>query len=180
MYKLLRKFFFFFPPETMHHLAMNGLKVLQAVGFMRYQQPDTASPREVFRLKFRNPIGLGAGFDKNALYLDELDKLGFGFVEIGTVTPYPQVGNEQPRLFRLPEDEALINRMGFNNDGVKIISERLKNWRLKHSSHQNRSSISLPFSPARSAPWNGCSANCKVSLVGAPPSRRDRRSTRPT
>jgi dihydroorotate dehydrogenase len=143
MYKLLRKFFFFFPPESIHHLAMNGLKVVQAFGLMRYQQTDSASQKEVFRLKFRNPVGLGAGFDKNALYLDELEKLGFGFVEIGTVTPYPQVGNEQPRLFRLPEDEALINRMGFNNDGVKVITDRLKNWRHKHSLNKNRSDNSL-------------------------------------
>src|SRR2546421_5766677 len=127
MYKLLRKLFFLFPPETIHHLAMNGLKVLQAIGFMRYRGPGAKYQKEVFRLKFSNPVGLGAGFDKNALYLDELEKLGFGFVEIGTVTPYPQVGNEQPRLFRLPEDEALINRMGFNNDGVKEIAERLRN-----------------------------------------------------
>ncbi len=85
--------------------------------------------KEVFGLSFPNPIGLGAGFDKNALYLRELEALGFGFVEIGTVTPLPQAGNEQPRLFRLPEDQALINRMGFNNDGAKVIAERLKKWR---------------------------------------------------
>ena len=85
--------------------------------------------REVFGLSFSNPVGLGAGFDKNALYLRELAALGFGFVEIGTVTPLAQAGNEQPRLFRLPEDQALINRMGFNNDGVEVIAERLRGWR---------------------------------------------------
>jgi dihydroorotate dehydrogenase len=79
-------------------------------------------------------IGLGAGFDKNAKYLNELEALGFGFVEIGTVTPLPQPGNDKPRLFRLAKDKALINRMGFNNHGVKIIAERLKNWNLKHRS----------------------------------------------
>lgn len=77
----------------------------------------------------KNKIGLGAGFDKNARYLRELECLGFGFVEIGTVTPLPQEGNEKPRLFRLPADKALINRMGFNNEGVKIIAERLQEWR---------------------------------------------------
>jgi dihydroorotate dehydrogenase len=85
--------------------------------------------REVFGLTFPNPVGLGAGFDKNALYLRELATLGFGFVEIGTVTPKPQAGNEQPRLFRLPQDEALINRMGFNNDGAEVIAGRLRAWR---------------------------------------------------
>jgi dihydroorotate dehydrogenase len=85
--------------------------------------------RELLGLSFRNPVGLGAGFDKNALYLRELEALGFGFVEIGTVTPRPQDGNEQPRLFRLPQDQGLINRMGFNNEGVEVISARLKAWR---------------------------------------------------
>jgi len=96
---------------TVHHAQTSGLR------------------RELLGLSFRNPVGLGAGFDKNALYLRELEALGFGFVEIGTVTPKPQDGNEQPRLFRLPEDQALINRMGFNNEGVEAISARLKAWR---------------------------------------------------
>jgi dihydroorotate dehydrogenase len=82
--------------------------------------------RQVFGLPFKNPVGLGAGFDKNALYIKELETLGFGFLEIGTVTPLPQSGNEKPRLFRLPKDEAIINRMGFNNDGVKVVADRLR------------------------------------------------------
>jgi len=81
--------------------------------------------KTVFGLSFTNPVGLGAGFDKNALYLNELEALGFGFVEIGTVTPKPQAGNDKPRLFRLPADKALINRMGFNNDGAETIKRRL-------------------------------------------------------
>lgn len=85
----------------------------------------TALQQQVFGLTFSNPVGLGAGFDKNALYLIELGVLGFGFVEIGTVTPKPQAGNDKPRLFRLPADKALINRMGFNNDGVTTIKKRL-------------------------------------------------------
>ena len=84
----------------------------------------------IFNLQFANPVGLGAGFDKNAKYLRELETLGFGFVEIGTVTPLPQAGNDKPRLFRLPKDKALINRMGFNNDGVKVITERLRQWSM--------------------------------------------------
>ena len=87
-------------------------------------------PKEVAGLNFHNPIGMAAGFDKNAKYFDVLHLLGFGFVEIGTVTPKPQVGNEKPRLFRLKNDEALINRMGFNNEGVDAVVERLKKGRL--------------------------------------------------
>jgi dihydroorotate dehydrogenase len=84
-------------------------------------------------LEFQNKIGLGAGFDKNAMYLSELETLGFGFVEIGTVTPLPQVGNEKPRLFRLPKDQALINRMGFNNEGADAVSSRLNKWRIENA-----------------------------------------------
>jgi dihydroorotate dehydrogenase len=87
-------------------------------------------PVKSFGLTFRNHIGLAAGFDKNAKYLRELEVLGFGFVEIGTVTPVAQNGNPKPRLFRLPKDKAIINRMGFNNDGVEIVAARLKNYRL--------------------------------------------------
>ncbi|MCW3074042.1 MAG: quinone-dependent dihydroorotate dehydrogenase [Flaviaesturariibacter sp.] len=84
----------------------------------------------LFGLNFKNPVGLGAGFDKNARYLRELETLGFGFAEIGTVTPKPQEGNPKPRLFRLVKDQALINRMGFNNDGVDVVAKRLKAWRM--------------------------------------------------
>jgi len=88
-------------------------------------------------LQFKNPVGLGAGFDKNALYLKELEMLGFGFVEIGTVTPKPQTGNDKPRLFRLPKDKALINRMGFNNDGVDKVRKRLEDWNIGQRSKVN-------------------------------------------
>jgi dihydroorotate dehydrogenase len=90
----------------------------------------------ICNLTFKNPVGLGAGFDKNAKYLRELEALGFGFIEIGTVTPLPQAGNEKPRLFRLPKDNALMNRMGFNNDGVKVVAKRLKEWKEKKSNSQ--------------------------------------------
>lgn len=91
--------------------------------------------RELFGLRFRNPVGLAAGFDKNGRYLRELDILGFGHVEVGTVTPRPQPGNEKPRLFRLPRQKALLNRMGFNNDGVREVAARIRNWRLINASH---------------------------------------------
>ena len=94
--------------------------------------PKNNYPVECLGLHFKNPVGLGAGFDKNAKYLNELEALGFGFVEIGTVTPLPQEGNPQPRLFRLPKDKALINRMGFNNEGVEVVATRLEKWRRKH------------------------------------------------
>ncbi len=89
--------------------------------------------KDVLGLHFNNPVGLGAGFDKNACYLRELATLGFGFIEIGTVTPKPQPGNDKPRLFRLPADKALINRMGFNNDGAEVIARRLAEWKDKTS-----------------------------------------------
>lgn len=113
---------------------MNVMKAFCSVGFIwkfisNQFTMDARLTKKVFGLNFKNPIGLGAGFDKNAKYLRELEALGFGFVEIGTVTPQPQAGNEKPRLFRLPKDLALINRMGFNNDGMEVITERLKSWR---------------------------------------------------
>lgn len=133
MYKILRSFLFLFSPERVHYFSMNSLKLLCSVGMRglikRIYKPRKNNSSTVFNIQFANPVGLGAGFDKNARYLRELECLGFGFVEIGTVTPLPQAGNDKPRLFRLAEDKALINRMGFNNDGVKVIAERLKEWR---------------------------------------------------
>lgn len=99
-----------------------------------FQYKPTNLAKEVMGLHFPNPVGLGAGFDKNAAYLHELEALGFGFVEIGTVTPKAQTGNDQPRLFRLPADKALINRMGFNNEGVAAVKERLINWNSRGKS----------------------------------------------
>ncbi len=134
MYKLLRSFLFLFDPEKVHYFSMNALKSLCRVGFIkneitRYYSPGDGAGYSIFNLHFPNKVGLGAGFDKNALYLKELQVLGFGCVEIGTVTPLPQAGNEKPRLFRLPADKALINRMGFNNDGAEVIAGRLQQWR---------------------------------------------------
>jgi len=139
MYKLLRRLLFCFPTESVHHFSMNMMKLGCNIGFIRKTINNQCAPhngtlaRELFGLHFKNPVGLAAGFDKNALYLTELEALGFGFVEIGTVTPQPQAGNDKPRLFRLPKDQALINRMGFNNDGVKVIAKRLKEWRENQS-----------------------------------------------
>src|SRR5512138_2049575 len=127
MYKILRNILFLFPPEWVHYFSMNCMKVLCSISFIKKLLAASLSPpvnanlqSDFCHLKFRNPVGLGAGFDKNAKYLRELEALGFGFVEIGTVTPLAQPGNDKPRLFRLPKDKALINRMGFNNDGAKV------------------------------------------------------------
>src|SRR5688572_16655720 len=137
LYGLLRRLLFTLSPEDAHHVTMNLLQKSCNVDFLRqqlanrFQFHDNSLEKELFGLRFSNPVGLGAGFDKNARYLTELETLGFGFVEIGTVTPEPQEGNEKPRLFRLPKDKALINRMGFNNDGAKAIAARLRVWHMK-------------------------------------------------
>lgn len=136
MYSLLRRFLFLFPPEGVHYFSMNCLKWICRSGgrglIRKMFRPAPAQTVTAFGLRFPNPVGLGAGFDKNAKYLRELESLGFGFVEIGTVTPLPQSGNEKPRLFRLPADKALINRMGFNNDGVEAVAARLSRWKKQH------------------------------------------------
>jgi dihydroorotate dehydrogenase len=142
MYKLIRSFFFLFDAEKVHYFAMNALRFFCSIGFLRKLlaagfQPKTKDLAvEKWGLEFKNPVGLAAGFDKNAKYLRELEVLGFGFVEIGTVTPKPQEGNDKPRLFRLPKDKAIINRMGFNNEGVKVVVERLKEWKQKAHSRK--------------------------------------------
>jgi dihydroorotate dehydrogenase len=134
IYPLLRDILFRFPPEDAHYFSMNMLKSLakfpggRAAIRKNFGFTNSSLEKDLWGLHFSNPVGLGAGFDKNALYLPELEALGFGFVEIGTVTPKPQQGNEKPRLFRLPADKALINRMGFNNDGVDAIKKRLAYW----------------------------------------------------
>lgn len=133
MYKrLIRPFLFLFDPETAHHLVFNLLKVIFKIpgvavlvkGIYGYKGRDLS--KMVMGITFPNPIGLAAGFDKNAMLFEELSCLGFGFIEIGTLTPKAQPGNDLPRMFRLPADKGLINRMGFNNEGVEKAVERLK------------------------------------------------------
>jgi|TARA_B110000459_G_scaffold7430_1_gene7707 dihydroorotate dehydrogenase len=135
MFKLIRSILFLMPAETAHHFTLNTLKLLCAIPMVKpilswiNQANNDTKSKNVFGLNFKNVVGLAAGFDKNAKYIDELAALGFGFIEIGTVTPLPQEGNPLPRLFRLPKDEAIINRLGFNNDGLDAIVERLKKRR---------------------------------------------------
>jgi dihydroorotate dehydrogenase len=131
---LLKPFFFLFPPERAHHLTLRLFKTglsIPGIGALlnnlfRFRHPSLR--REIFGLTFENPVGLAAGFDKDGKHYHTMAKLGFGFLELGTVTPRPQLGNPKPRLFRLPKDEALINRMGFNNDGVEALVSRLKKY----------------------------------------------------
>lgn len=132
MYKILiRPFLFLLDAERVHHLTFSLIKVFSKIGLLRifkarYTVSDQRLEREVFGLKFKNPVGLAAGFDKDAKLFNELSDFGFGFVEIGTLTPKPQTGNPKKRIFRLKADEAIVNRMGFNNEGVFDAVDRLK------------------------------------------------------
>lgn len=133
----IKPFFFLFNAERAHYLAADLIRVSLRIPGIKslfralFQVQDKRLERTVFGLHFPNPVGLAAGFDKNAQLIDEFAELGFGFIEIGTVTPKPQDGNPKPRLFRLLEDEAIINRMGFNNEGLEAIKSRLGKRRSK-------------------------------------------------
>ncbi|QTE23671.1 quinone-dependent dihydroorotate dehydrogenase [Polaribacter cellanae] len=138
MYKLIvRPIFFLFDPEKVHYFTFFLIRILCKIPFgasifrSMYQVNDTRLEKTVFGLTFKNPVGLAAGFDKNAVLYNELANLGFGFIEVGTVTPKGQVGNPKKRLFRLKDDQGIINRMGFNNNGVE---EAIKN--LKKNKHK--------------------------------------------
>lgn len=133
MYKsIIRPIFFAFDPEKIHHFTFSLIKFVSKLPFVpsiirgMYQVNDTRLEREVFGLTFKNPVGLAAGFDKEAKLYNELSNFGFGFIEIGTITPKGQVGNPKKRLFRLRSDQGIINRMGFNNKGVEAAIENLK------------------------------------------------------
>jgi dihydroorotate dehydrogenase len=122
MYDWIRPLLFKLDAETAHGLTLYGLDVAHRSDLGRFvATPPQDVPREAFGLRFPNPVGLAAGLDKNAAHLDALGALGLGFIEVGTVTPRPQIGNDRPRLFRLPQHEAIINRMGFNNEGVDAL-----------------------------------------------------------
>ncbi len=138
MYKLLiRPFLFWFDPEEVHHFSFSFIRFISKIPFVPgilkfiYEVKDNRLEREVFGLKFKNPVGLAAGFDKDAKCYQELSNFGFGFIEIGTLTPKPQDGNPKKRLFRLKQDSAIINRMGFNNGGVDAAVLRLKKLEAK-------------------------------------------------
>ena len=132
MYSLFNPLLFKLEPETAHHTALDALNTAHRCGILPLFAPRVANePRTVMGLTFPNPVGLAAGLDKDGAYIDALAALGFGFIEIGTVTPRPQPGNPRPRLFRLPEAQAIINRMGFNNHGVDALIENVKHAKFK-------------------------------------------------
>ena len=147
MYKLIRPFFFQFDPEKIHHFVTASLKRFNQfpggaiLSRAVFSIENSKLEREVFGLKFKNPVGLAAGFDKNGELMGEMANLGFGFVEVGTVTPLPQPGNPKPRMFRLPEYAGLINRMGFNNLGVDVVAERLRRYRTSNLKPQTSNLI---------------------------------------
>ncbi|MGB2739473.1 MAG: quinone-dependent dihydroorotate dehydrogenase [Cognaticolwellia sp.] len=125
-YSAIRKVFFKFDPEAIHELTIKGFKATGATPLnMLYKQTVPSKPVEVMGIKFPNPVGLAAGLDKNGECIKAFEALGFGFVEVGTVTPRPQSGNDKPRIFRLPEANAIINRMGFNNKGVDYLVDQV-------------------------------------------------------
>ena len=132
MYRIVRFILFLFNPEFIHHITFKMIKIggmipgKMWICRLIFKVKDTRLEREVFGLKFDNPVGLAAGFDKDAKLFDELASFGFGFIEIGTVTPLPQDGNPKPRLFRVKDDSGLINRMGFNNQGIESLVARLR------------------------------------------------------
>jgi dihydroorotate dehydrogenase len=132
LYSLLRPLLFKLDPETAHYATLKLLDMASASGISRVLYPENkAVPVEVMGLNFKNPVGLAAGLDKDGDHIDALAALGFGFIEIGTVTPRPQPGNPKPRLFRLPEHQAIINRMGFNNLGVDHLIEQVRQANYK-------------------------------------------------
>ena len=140
MYQLIKPIFFKFDPEDVHYFVVKRLQWFndkfplgKTILRSSFDVNIKGLEREVFGIKFKNPVGLAAGFDKNGEYIEALSNLGFGFIEVGTVTPLPQPGNDKPRMFRLEEDSALINRMGFNNKGVDTLAERLRLLRSKNS-----------------------------------------------
>jgi dihydroorotate dehydrogenase len=131
MYNLLKKILFQLDPETAHAVTLNALQLIHALGLTSFFRKKKSSPFKIMGITFPNQIGLAAGLDKNGDYIDALSSLGFGFIEVGTVTPKSQSGNLAPRLFRLVEQEAIINRMGFNNKGCDYLAERLKKTKFK-------------------------------------------------
>ncbi len=126
MYALIRPCLFSMDPENAHHFTLSSMRMAAAMGINALAPAIISSPRKVMGLTFPNPVGLAAGLDKNGSCIDGLASLGFGFLELGTVTPRPQPGNPKPRMFRLPDAEGLINRMGFNNDGVDVLVKNVK------------------------------------------------------
>ncbi len=131
LYPIARTALFALDPEVAHHVALHSLKKLHRLNLSGLVGRRLSAPCEVMGLQFENPVGLAAGLDKNGEYIDALAAMGFGFIEVGTVTPRPQPGNPKPRMFRLPENEALINRLGFNNGGLEAFVANVQRAKFK-------------------------------------------------
>ena len=163
--RLVRPLLFSFAPETAHHLAIGALKVASGspplLRLLRPFQPEP-KPTTVFGVTFPNPIGLAAGFDKNGVALPAWAALGFGFVEIGTVTAQAQPGNPKPRIFRFPEQQALINRLGFNNEGADAVAQRLRN--LRDAGRWPRVPVGINLGKSKATPMEGAAEDYLYSL----------------
>jgi dihydroorotate dehydrogenase len=163
--QLVRPLLFRMDPERAHHLTLRLLRAAPQIpggmAILRSCAPPP-QPRTLFGLQFRNPIGLAAGFDKNGVAIPAWEALGFGFVEIGTVTAKPQSGNPRPRIFRYPAKEALINRLGFNNDGADMVAERLS--RLRKSALRPTIPIGVNLGKSRAAPIEEANADYLYSF----------------
>jgi dihydroorotate dehydrogenase len=169
MYDLLKPLLFQFDPEQVHDLAMRGLRFAAHQPALLDLIARACVPRDpklavkLWNLEFPNPVGLAAGFDKNALALPAWAALGFGFTEIGSITALAQPGNDKPRLFRLPADQAIINRMGFNNHGAKVIAARLELWR--HQFGPNTIPLGINIGKSKLAPIEVAAADYLSSLA---------------
>src|SRR3990167_10693401 len=128
---LVKHILFSFEPETAHYISLQGLQWAHQLHLTKFFPKPKNNPCSLMGLHFPNRIGLAAGFDKNAEYIDALAEYGFGFIEIGTVTPQPQLGNPSPRIFRLPEHQAIINQLGFNNKGAEYVAHQLSQTKYK-------------------------------------------------
>ena len=159
--RFVRPWLFSLDPETAHHVALKFLRAAgSSVVFTAFR--PTARPTNVFGITFPNPVGLAAGFDKNGVALEAWAALGFGFVEIGTVTAKPQPGNPKPRIFRFPEQSALINRLGFNNDGADVVAERLRQQRDR--GHWPRVPIGINIGKSKVTPIEGATGDYVYSF----------------
>ncbi len=163
--RFVRPVLFQLDPESAHHLALRSLhlapRIPGALVFLRSFAPPPR-PRSLFGLQFRNPIGLAAGFDKNAIAIPAWEAMGFGFVEIGTVTAQPQPGNPRPRIFRYPPQEVLINRLGFNNEGARVVAERLR--RLRGSRFAPSIPIGVNLGKSRTVPLHEAASDYRESF----------------
>lgn len=163
--RFVRPLLFLFDPETAHHLAIAMLRRSShadlALKVLKAFQPRP-KPKTIFGLNFPNPVGLAAGFDKNGVALPAWEALGFGFIEIGTVTAKSQPGNPKPRIFRYPKDQALINRLGFNNDGADVVAARLR--RLRESGRWPRIPVGINLGKSKVTPLEEAAADYRYSF----------------